>query len=99
MKNSTLDKTFLGLVVTCMVLIPIFARAQASPHWSYIGEEGPNEWGKLDTAYAVCSSGKMQSPIDIRGAKKADLPSLKFDYSSVRLNIIDNGHTIQINYP
>jgi carbonic anhydrase len=28
-----------------------------------------------------------------------DLPELKFDYKAVPLNIIDNGHTIQINYP
>jgi carbonic anhydrase len=43
--------------------------------------------------------GRTQSPIDIKGAKKADLPALKLDYNSVPLNIIDNGHTIQVNYP
>ena len=28
----------------------------------------------------------------------AAVPELKFDYKSVPLNIIDNGHTIQVNY-
>jgi carbonic anhydrase len=34
----------------------------------------------------------------MKGAKKADLPALRFSYNAVPLNIIDNGHTIQINY-
>jgi carbonic anhydrase len=94
------DKRFLRLGVVCIMLIPVFASAQRTPpHWSYSGQEGPNEWGKLASTYAECSSGKTQSPIDIRGARKAELPALKFDYNSVPLNIIDNGHTIQVNYP
>jgi len=99
MKNPSFDKGFLRLGVVCIMLIPVFANAQQTPpHWSYSGHEGPNEWGKLDSTYAACSSGKTQSPIDIRGAQKADLPVLKFEYDSVPLNIIDNGHTIQVNY-
>jgi carbonic anhydrase len=72
---------------------------QVPHHWSYAGSEGPNEWAKLDSAYAVCSAGRTQSPIDIQGAKKADLPPLGFDYQPAALNIIDNGHTVQVNYP
>ena len=82
-----------------IALLPSMAAAQgAKPHWTYKGAEGPAEWGKLDSAYAVCSTGKTQSPIDIKGAKSADLPALKMDYNAVPLNIIDNGHTIQVNY-
>ena len=100
MKNPSFDKRFFRLGFVCIMLIPILASAQeAQPHWSYSGQEGPNEWAKLDSTYVACSSGKTQSPIDIRGAKKAILPALKFDYNSVPLNIIDNGHTIQVNYP
>src|SRR4029077_19111855 len=39
-----------------------------------------------------------QSPIDIHGAKAADLPAIKFDYKPSPLKVIDNGHTIQVNY-
>jgi carbonic anhydrase len=42
--------------------------------------------------------GHNQSPINITHPKPADLPALKFDYSPVPLNIIDNGHTVMINY-
>ena len=46
----------------------------------------------------ACKLGKVQSPIDIRGAKTADLPAIKFDYKPSPLKVIDNGHTIQVNY-
>jgi carbonic anhydrase len=79
---------------------PATLRAQESKphHWAYTGEGDPEHWGKLDPAYATCSTGHTQSPIDIKDAKKSDLPELKFDYKAVPLNIIDNGHTIQVNY-
>jgi carbonic anhydrase len=82
------------------LLVPTLVVAQDSkpPAWTYKGPEDPSHWGKLDPAYAVCSTGHTESPIDIKGAKKADLPALKFDYNPVPLNIIDNTHTIQINY-
>jgi len=82
-----------------IALLPYVAAAQeAKPHWSYKGEGDPSHWGKLDPAYSACSTGKTQSPIDIKGAKPAALPALKMDYKAVPLNIIDNGHTIQVNY-
>src|SRR5437016_12532588 len=48
--------------------------------------------------YTTLFRSHTQSPIDIKDARKADLPTLKFDYHAVSLNIIDNGHTIQVNY-
>lgn len=79
-----------------LLRFPLFA--QHSPHWGYEGDGGPANWSKLDPASAACGVGKRQSPIDIKGAQTAVLPPLKFDYNSVPLNIIDNGHTIQVNY-
>lgn len=100
MNDSRFDKRNLLLGVTCIMLVTFFVSAQEKPaHWAYSGEEGPDEWGKLDSRYAACSSGKTQSPIDIRDAQKTELPVLRFDYNSAPLNIIDNGHTIQVNYP
>src|ERR1700741_2102332 len=84
-----------------LALLPTCVRGQNashSTHWAYKGADGPNEWGNLDSSYAMCSLGRTQSPIDIKEAKKADLAPLKFDYKAVPLNIIDNGHTIQVNY-
>jgi len=75
------------------------SQAQAEgKHWSYGGHGGPAEWGELDQTFATCKRGKVQSPIDIRGAKAAELPAIKFDYKPSPLKVIDNGHTIQVNY-
>ena len=89
----------LGMAL-CIALAPTISRAQEShsPHWSYEGKEDPKHWGELDPAFASCRMGHNQSPIDIREPKLADLPELKFDYKTVPLSIIDNGHTIMINY-
>jgi len=86
-----------GLVFAA-TLLPACAFGQKAPHWKYEGAEGPSDWGKLDPAFGTCSIGHTQSPIDIKNAKKSELSPLKFDYKAVPLNIIDNGHTIQVNY-
>lgn len=69
-----------------------------APHWSYEGKEGPKHWGSLAPAFTTCETGHNQSPIDIRHPKAANLPELKIDYKAVPLSIIDNGHTIMVNY-
>ena len=79
-------------------LSPACVFGQKAAEWTYKGAEGPSDWGKIDPAFATCSIGRTQSPIDIKDARKSDLPPLKFDYKAVPLNIIDNGHTIQVNY-
>lgn len=74
------------------------AQEKHAPHWSYSGKEGPEHWGDLDPEYATCKLGKQQSPIDIRSAKKSDLPAIQFDYHASPLRIINNGHSVQVNY-
>ena len=83
----------------CFMLIPTSVHAQHGPPWSYTGGNGPNSWSTLDSNYALCSGGHSQSPIDIKDARKADLPALKFDYKAVPMNIVDNGHSIEVSYP
>src|SRR5580704_11537711 len=92
-------KTCLGFFFCFSMLWPFSFSAQESAHWGYDGDGAPANWSKLDPANAVCAAGKTQSPIDIKGAQTSALPALKFDYNSAPLNIIDNGHTIQVNYP
>jgi carbonic anhydrase len=66
--------------------------------WDYSGSLGPNHWGDLKPEFATCSAGHLQSPIDIRSPKKADLPAIEFHYKASPLHIVDNRHTIMINY-
>ncbi|WP_353431968.1 carbonic anhydrase family protein [Polynucleobacter sp. MWH-UH23A] len=70
-------------------------------HWSYIdGPGGPENWGNLSKANLACSTGKTQSPININvdRAVKAELPPLEFLYRPSPLSIVDNGHTVMVNY-
>jgi carbonic anhydrase len=71
---------------------------QAEHVWDYGGLHGPTHWGDLKPEFAVCKDGHLQSPIDIRSPKKAELPAIEFNYRPSPLHIIDNGHTIMINY-
>lgn len=65
-------------------------------HWIYKGETGHANWGYLSDKYALCATGKRQSPIDITESVKANLPSLEFNYSQTPLIIENNGHTIKM---
>ena len=99
MSSHLFCRTVLFAFILSLVGLPAFRAAQeAHSHWTYSGPEGPVHWGKLDSSYAACSLGHTQSPIDIEQAKPADLATLKLDYKAIPLNIIDNGHTIQVNY-
>lgn len=62
-------------------------------HWNY---EHPDKW--TGEGYADCS-GTIQSPIDIDTLQviKADLPNVTLNYAPFNMNIVDNGHTIQVN--
>lgn len=67
-------------------------------HWSYKGPGAPSYWGSLAPEYAVCGSGKNQSPVDLQGFVDAELPKIDFNYSGMALDILNNGHTVQANY-
>jgi carbonic anhydrase len=66
-------------------------------HWSYEGATGPDKWG-LEPKDAPCSIGDQQSPIDITGAITARQPPLKISWTKRPDTIVNNGHTIQLNF-
>jgi carbonic anhydrase len=65
-------------------------------HWTYEGESGPAHWSKINSDWAMCASGRRQSPIDIRDGMKVDLEQITFDYHPSSFSEVDNGHTIQV---
>src|SRR5687767_9593704 len=67
-------------------------------HWTYEGEDGPEHWGELSADYAACAIGQSQSPIDVADPAQADLANITFDYRPAPLEIVNNGHTVQVNY-
>jgi carbonic anhydrase len=82
-------------------LLAVICTAQEHPSqhaWDYGDEHGPSHWGDLNPEFATCKNGHHQSPVDIRNPKQAALPPIHFEYKSSPLHIIDNGHTIMVNY-
>ncbi|MEM8515784.1 carbonic anhydrase [Janthinobacterium sp. CAN_S7] len=65
-------------------------------HWSYEGDSGPENWGKINVDWARCGNGSRQSPIDIRDGMKVELEQISFDYHPSSFNVVDNGHTVQV---
>ncbi len=91
--------TLAALLVFC-ACEPYAPMAQEHPahEWGYSGKEGPAHWGELKPEFATCKTGHQQSPINIVGAQTSDLPAIQFGYKPTALHIINNGHSIQINY-
>jgi len=85
------------VVVACAALAAgPFALAQT--HWTYEGEAGPENWGKLDPKFVMCGIGRNQSPIDLARFTDADLKPLKLHYKTTASEIVNNGHTLQVDY-
>lgn len=74
--------------------------ASSEVHWGYANEGKPERWGDIKPEYELCKTGKIQSPINIAGATPStSIGPIEFHYNDVPLDIVNNGHTIQINYP
>lgn len=73
------------------------AFAADPPHWTYAGEEGPENWATIAPEFGSCA-GKNQSPINLTGFIEADLAPIQFAYSAGGSEVVNNGHAVQVNY-
>ncbi len=92
---------FAAAIVALGLSLPasgLLAADKHGPHWSYEGEHGPEHWGHVSSEFKACSEGKAQSPIDLSNAAPEALSKIEFEYASSGLNIVNNGHTVQVNY-
>ncbi|MGB8485399.1 MAG: carbonic anhydrase family protein [Xanthobacteraceae bacterium] len=86
----------LGAFGLCPLCAP--ALAADAPHRSYEGASGPDHWGELDAADKICGIGTQQSPIDVVAPIPARLPPLVFGWSTTPDTIVNNGHTIRLDF-
>lgn len=84
-------KLFAGLALCPLCASVGFA---SESHWSYEGAKGPEKLGSID---AACS-GSQQSPIDITATIRAREPPLRINWSKRPDTIVNNGHTIQLDF-
>ncbi len=87
------------LSVFVLASLSSVAFASGGAHWGYTGDEAPDNWGALSPDYHICGEGKNQSPIDIKGQIEAELSPIEFKYSGNATEVLNNGHTIQANFP
>ncbi|MBL0721078.1 MAG: carbonic anhydrase family protein [Sulfurovum sp.] len=72
--------------------------SKSSGHeWGYTGHNSPESWGTLFPKNKMCGIGKNQSPINITTTLHMNLDELKVEYTGSSKNIINNGHTVQVN--
>lgn len=97
-KQSLAHTAFHALTGLSFSFLVLSAHAESKPrHWNYErGPEGPAAWGQLEPTFEACAKGSTQSPIDIRQTQKAALPALQIQYKPIDLNIVNNGHTVQV---
>ena len=76
-------------------------------HWSYGQDGGPEQWATLSPDFTLCAEGQTQSPIDLTDVTPEDraAPGRAHQPASLRIahqrhvvDVIDNGHTIQVTY-
>jgi carbonic anhydrase len=84
-------------IMMLFIIISSTGFANEKAHWDYSDKMGPSHWAELDKHNFMCSKGKNQSPINIIEADSTQLEKIEFKYSSSLKNIVNNGHTVQIN--
>jgi carbonic anhydrase len=99
--KSNMDRRNLIKGFIALGACPVCAEAAraAGAHWGYEGREGPEHWADLDRNNFACSAGTQQSPVDITGGVKADIPQIAIGWHKGGGKMVNNGHTIQINMP
>ena len=66
--------------------------------WGYEGAGAPHFWGELEAEYALCQTGRSQSPVDISAVTVQPLAGIVVDYQPSPLTVVNNNHTLLVNY-
>ncbi len=94
-----LGKIVVSGFVSTLLSVTLLAEGHGT-HWGYTGHEGAEHWGDLAPEYSMCKLGKSQSPINIDKkvlACTSDSQKIKFNYTTASKEVVNNGHTIQVN--
>lgn len=81
-----------------LVFLSFTCFADDKVKWGYEGDVGPSNWGNLNQEFVVCKTGHMQAPIDIPTSSAARTAvSIQPHYKPAHAEVVNNGHTIQVN--
>jgi len=85
------------LACAMMASTTSFASEHEHAHWGYSGDGAPENWASLTGDNFACT-GKNQSPINLTGFIESELAPIVFHYQAGGNEIVNNGHTVQVNY-
>ena len=91
--KKTIYSSFVNLLFLFSTTI-----VMAQTHWEYAGENGPDHWAQLTADFSLCGNGKNQSPINLSHMVDSNLTPIQFNYTGSAQEIVNNGHTVQVNY-
>lgn len=95
MKNHSSLRFVFALLTLLLAGAPAMAAEDCS--WSYEGVTGPDHWAEVcPPRNGTCAAGSRQSPIDLPNAPHVLLPQIGFHYQETPLEVINNGHTIEV---
>jgi len=86
-----------SLLLSCLLVTSGATWASDDAHWGYAGKHGPDHWAQLTPENHACG-GVNQSPVNLTGFIEADLTPIVFNYQVGGSDILNNGHTVQVNY-
>jgi len=107
-KNSFWRRLFSFATVSLMTIIIISLVSHSYPSlaekkapWGYGGEYNVHQWGQISPEFESCAVGRNQSPINLSSVDNNLRPKsaeIEFDYQSSEVEVVNNGHTIVVNY-
>lgn len=77
------------------------AKVKSEVDWEYSGAYNASRWGELSPEFETCQLGRDQSPINLDDPdsyQPGELAEIEFDYQSSKVEVINNSHTVVVNY-
>lgn len=97
--NSSIHLSYWTCFAGAVLLLgsAVATEAGEKAHWGYGVENGPATWSSMGDKFKTCGNGKHQSPIDIPSTTASGGAKVTFDYKAGPANVVNNGHTVQVN--
>lgn len=91
------------MMYVILIILFSFMMAEDEREFDYIrgSEMGPERWGEIRPEWATCSTGEMQSPIDLLDARVKVTPrsaEINRLYRPTRAMLRNRGHDIEVVY-
>lgn len=83
------------LVALCLPCAAI--ASDETKGWGYDEATGPEHWGTLSAEFAMCNTGRSQSPIELTKSPAGGAAEVQHEYRAVPLSLVNTGHTVMLN--